>query len=72
MTQGTVKFWHDEKGYAFIIETETKKEYYTHRKVLAAPHTRLVANEKVEFELQNKCGKERDQTHAVNVKPINN
>ncbi len=74
---GTVKFWHDQKGYSFIIDDETKKEYYTYRKNLAEGVTRLTGNieegiiEKVTFELKDHSGKDRKQIHAINVKPIN-
>lgn len=30
MNQGTVKFFNDEKGYGFIIDNDTQKEYFTH------------------------------------------
>jgi cold shock protein len=30
MNQGTVKFFNDEKGYGFIIDSETMKEYFAH------------------------------------------
>jgi CspA family cold shock protein len=71
MATGTVKFWHEEKGYAFIIEDETKKEFYTYKKVLAPTSTRLFNEERVEFELKEKCGKGQDQTHAINVRSLN-
>lgn len=67
---GIVKFWHDEKGYAFIIDDETKKEIYTYKKVLHPTETRLFNDLKVQYELKEKCGKGLDQTHAINVKRI--
>ena len=71
MRQGTVKFWHEEKGYAFIIDDETKKEFYTFKKVLDKSITRLFNEERVEFELKEKCGKGQDQIHAINVRSLN-
>lgn len=67
MLRGKVKFWHDEKGYAFIIEENTGKEYYTYKKYLVAGETRLFENSIVEFELEDKGSK---GMHAINVKTI--
>ena len=30
MNKGTVKFFNDSKGYGFIKDTESGKEYYVH------------------------------------------
>ncbi|MCB0805511.1 MAG: cold shock domain-containing protein [Bacteroidales bacterium] len=30
MKNGTVKFFNESKGYGFIIDNETKKEYFVH------------------------------------------
>ena len=30
MSTGTVKFFNGSKGYGFIIDDETKKEYFVH------------------------------------------
>lgn len=30
MKKGTVKFFNKEKGFGFIIEDETKSEYFVH------------------------------------------
>ena len=30
MSTGTVKFFNGSKGYGFIVEDETKKEYFVH------------------------------------------
>lgn len=68
---GTVKFWHEEKGYGFVIDSETKSEHYTYKNKLDADVPRLHNDSKVEFELQEKSGRGRDQVHAVNVKIIN-
>jgi cold shock CspA family protein len=67
---GKVKFWHDEKGYAFIIDEETKKEFYTYKKVLHPDEKRLFNDNKVEYELKEKCGKSANEIHAINVKTI--
>ena len=67
---GIVKFWQDEKGYAFIIDDETKNEFYTYKKVLHSSETRLHNESKVEFELKENCGRGCNETHAINVKRI--
>ena len=68
---GTVKFWHDVKGYAILIDDETKKEYYTYKKLLAEGETRLVGNEKVQYELKKVNKETPNGHHAINVKSIN-
>ncbi len=30
MKHGIVKFFNESKGYGFIVENETKKEYFVH------------------------------------------
>lgn len=63
---GKVKFWHDVKEYAFIVDNENQKEYYTYKKLLSDGETRLVAGEMVEFDT-----KETNKgTHAINVRSI--
>lgn len=73
---GKVKFFHDEKGYAFIIDDENGKEYYTHRNYFVNPETRLVGNmeksihEKVQYVLKEKSGRNRNEVHAKNLTVI--
>ncbi len=63
MNKGTVKFFNEEKGYGFIKEDETGKEYFVHVSGLAS---KVAQNDKVSFELeQGKKG-----VNAVNVKVI--
>ena len=47
MRTGTVKFWH-EKGYAWIIDDETKKDIYTFKKLLHPDNTRLFDGKRVD------------------------
>ena len=63
MNKGTVKFFNEEKGYGFIKEDESGKEYFVHVSGLT---DKVAQNDKVSFELeQGKKG-----VNAVNVKVI--
>ena len=60
MNKGTVKFFNDEKGYGFIKDDETGKEYFVHVSGLA---DKVEQNDKVSFDLeQGKKG-----INAINV-----
>jgi len=61
MNKGTVKFFNDSKGYGFIIDTETKKEYFVHVSGLI---DEIRENDEVTFEL----AEGRKGLNAVNVK----
>lgn len=61
MNKGTVKFYNETKGFGFIKDEETGKEYFVHSSGLK---DRIRENDEVTFELQQ--GK-RD-LNAVNVK----
>jgi len=63
MKKGTVKFFNASKGYGFIIDTETKKEYFVHATGLV---DEVREDDTVEFELKE--GKKG--LNAVNVKVI--
>ena len=61
MNKGTVKFFNDSKGFGFIIEDETNKEYFVHVSGLI---DEVREGDSVEFELtEGKKG-----LNAVNVK----
>lgn len=63
MNKGTVKFFNEEKGYGFIKDDESGKEYFVHVSGLA---DKVAQNDKVSFDLeQGKKG-----VNAVNVKVI--
>ena len=50
MRTGTVKFFNHKNKFGFVIDDETKKEYYVHIKdVIGA----IDENDKVNFELQD-------------------
>ena len=61
MNKGTVKFFNESKGYGFIKDLETEKEYFVHVSGLI---DEINENDEVTFELQE--GKKG--LNAVNVK----
>ncbi|MEO1055025.1 MAG: cold shock domain-containing protein [Bacteroidota bacterium] len=60
MKQGTVKFFNDSKGFGFIIDSESEKEYFVHVSGLV---DQIKENDEVQFELKE--GKKG--LNAVNV-----
>ncbi len=63
MNKGTVKFFNDAKGFGFISDEESDKEYFVHASGLI---DEIREGDAVEFELQE--GKKG--LNAVNVKVI--
>ncbi len=61
MNKGTVKFFNDSKGYGFIVDTDTEKEYFVHVSGLV---DEVRENDEVTFEL----AEGRKGLNAVNVK----
>ena len=61
MNKGTVKFYNDLKGFGFIKDSETDKEYFVHSSGLK---DRIKENDEVTFDLEQ--GKK--DLNAVNVK----
>ena len=61
MSTGTVKFFNETKGFGFIKEEESGKEYFVHVTGLV---DKIRENDNVTFEIQE--GKKG--LHAVNVK----
>ncbi|MGV3629917.1 MAG: cold-shock protein [Bacteroidota bacterium] len=61
MNKGTVKFFNETKGFGFIKEDETNKEYFVHVSGLV---NKINENDNVTFDLQE--GKKG--LNAVNVK----
>ena len=61
MNTGTVKFFNDTKGYGFIKEDESGKEYFVHVSGLV---DEINENDKVTFDLEEG----RKGLTAVNVK----
>lgn len=61
MKQGTVKFFNGTKGFGFIIENESKEEFFVHVSGLI---DEINEGDAVEFELKEG----RKGMNAVNVK----
>ena len=61
MNTGTVKFFNNTKGYGFIKEDESGKEYFVHVSGLV---DEINENDKVTFDLEEG----RKGLNAVNVK----
>lgn len=61
MSKGVVKFFNESKGFGFIIDEESKKEYFVHVTGLV---DKVKENDEVEFTLEE--GKKG--LNAVNVK----
>ena len=63
MKKGTVKFFNGSKGFGFIIDEETSKEYFVHVSGLI---DEIREGDAVEFELKE-CKK---GLNAVNVRVV--
>ena len=63
MNKGIVKFFNESKGYGFVKDQETEKEYFVHVSGLV---DKVTENDEVTFELQE--GKKG--LNAVNVKLV--
>jgi cold shock protein len=61
MNKGTVKFFNEQKGFGFIKDTESSKEYFVHTSGLKDS---IEENDEVTFDLE--MGKKG--LNAVNVK----
>ncbi|MEJ6711947.1 MAG: cold shock domain-containing protein [Flavobacteriales bacterium] len=61
MNKGTVKFFNESKGFGFIVDDESKTEYFVHVTGLI---DEVNEGDVVEFELQEG----RKGLNAVNVK----
>lgn len=63
MNNGTVKFYNELKGFGFIKDTKTSKEYFVHSSGLKDT---IEENDEVTFDLQEG----RKGLNAVNVKLV--
>ncbi len=64
MKQGTVKFFNESKGFGFVIDSETKEEYFVHVTGLISKN--LGEGDTVEFDLKEG----RKGLNAIDVKVI--
>lgn len=66
--QGTVKWFNAQKGYGFLVDSETKEEFFVHYSQLQMDGFKtLNEDDFVEYELG---AGNNDRQQAVNVKPI--
>lgn len=63
MNKGKVKFFNDSKGFGFIIDEDSKKEYFVHISGIN-DNVNIKEDDEVLFELQDG----RKGLNAVNVK----
>lgn len=63
MKEGTVKFFNESKGYGFVIDDETKEEYFVHVTGLI---DEVKENDQVTFELKEG----RKGLNAIDVKLV--
>mgnify|MGYP006445286357 CR=1 FL=1 len=63
MKEGTVKFFNESKGYGFVIDDETKEEYFVHVTGLI---DEIKENDQVTFELKEG----RKGLNAIDVKLV--
>ncbi|MAZ31472.1 MAG: cold-shock protein [Flavobacteriales bacterium] len=63
MNKGTVKFFNESKGFGFVVDDESKTEYFVHVTGLI---DEINEGDAVEFELEEG----RKGLNAVNVKTI--
>ncbi|MHC1705382.1 MAG: cold-shock protein [Tenuifilaceae bacterium] len=61
MNKGTVKFFNDSKGFGFIKDEASEKEYFVH---VSGLKDEIRENDEVTFDLQDG----RKGLNAVNVK----
>ena len=63
MNKGTVKFFNESKGYGFIKENDSEKEYFVH---ISGLIDEVQQGDEVEFELKEG----RKGLNAISVKVI--
>ncbi len=63
MNNGTVKFFNEAKGFGFIIDNESKEEFFVH---VSGLEDEVREGDEVEFELKEG----RKGLNAINVKVV--
>ncbi|MBS9523818.1 cold-shock protein [Litoribacter ruber] len=63
MNKGTVKFFNDAKGFGFIIEEDSNKEYFVH---VSGLNDEIREDDEVTYDLQEG----RKGLNAVNVSRV--
>ncbi len=63
MKEGTVKFFNESKGYGFVIDNETKEEYFVH---VTGIIDQIKENDQVTFDLKEG----RKGLNAIEVKLV--
>ena len=63
MKKGTIKFFNESKGFGFVVDVETKQDYFVHISGLV---DEVREGDEVEYELKEG----RKGMNAVNVKVI--
>lgn len=63
MNKGTVKFFNETKGFGFIVDQETGKEYFVH---VTGLNDKIADKDEVSFDIEEG----RKGLNAVNVKRI--
>ena len=53
MSQGTVKWFNDQKGFGFISATDGKDYFVHHSSILGTGFKSLKEGAKVQFEIEN-------------------
>ncbi|HAB67164.1 MAG TPA: cold-shock protein [Firmicutes bacterium] len=67
MNTGIVKFFNKEKGYGFITDDKTKKDYFVHFSAINVEgYKSLEDGQKVSFDIEPDP-KDENKTRAVNV-----
>jgi CspA family cold shock protein len=66
MTEGTVKWFNDTKGFGFITADDGKDVFVHHTAIVGEGHKTLKEGERVQFDVQNSD----KGLKAVNVKAL--